>query len=79
MPNLNSLEVVALNGGAMSLLLERLVVPSLEELTLVVPEESPEYGVSGWPKASVVCLSERSRCRAVRVHLHGIDILSTDE
>lgn len=79
MPSLKFLEVVALNGSAMSLILETLVVPSLEELTLVVPEESPEYGASGWPKESVISLTDRSSCKAVQVHLRGIDVSKTDK
>ncbi|TEB30294.1 hypothetical protein FA13DRAFT_1710350 [Coprinellus micaceus] len=77
MSNLKSLEVVALNGNAMSLLLERLEVPLLEELTLIVPEESMEYGTSGWPKESVLSLVERSQCSTLKVHLHGIDLSAT--
>ncbi|KAF5326054.1 hypothetical protein D9611_000285 [Ephemerocybe angulata] len=79
MPLLKTLEVVALNGSAMGLILERLSLPSLSELYLVVPEESPEYGVSGWPKALVDSLVERSSCQALKVYLDGIDVSVTGD
>ncbi|KAF6763030.1 hypothetical protein DFP72DRAFT_520944 [Ephemerocybe angulata] len=45
----------------------------------VVPEESPEYGVSGWPKALVDSLVERSSCQALKVYLDGIDVSVTGD
>lgn len=73
------LEIAALNGCAMSVILDRLVLPSVSELHLDVPGESPEYGVSGWPKDSVVSLVERSRIPSLMVCLKGIDVLVTKD
>lgn len=79
MSHLKSLEVVALNGSAMGPILDKLVLPSLTDLTLIVPDESPEYGASGWPMDSVISLVQRSPCPSLHLHLRGINHRLTDE
>ncbi|EAU91269.1 hypothetical protein CC1G_06904 [Coprinopsis cinerea okayama7 len=70
--NLKSMEIVAFTGSAMGPFLDRLTLPSLTELSLVVPDESPACGVSEWPRSVTSALAERSSCKTVQVYLQGI-------
>jgi hypothetical protein len=74
MERLRALEVIALTGSAMGVILERLELPALAELRLTVPEESPEYGVSGCPKDVVGSLVKASSVQEVGVRLEGFSL-----
>ena len=67
LPNLKKLEIVAMNGAAMSLMLAGLRLPALEDLVLTVPEESPEYEArSVISMVSITSMVERLGCRGVK-------------
>ncbi|KAH6913986.1 hypothetical protein BKA70DRAFT_1260080 [Coprinopsis sp. MPI-PUGE-AT-0042] len=71
LPRLRRLEIVACTSAAMVSVLDRLTLPSLEELTLVVPEESP-WGVCEWPMSSIYALVGRSSAGVLKVALTGM-------
>lgn len=74
MERLRALEVIALTGSAMGVILERLELPALAELRLTVPEESPEYGVSGCSKDVVGSLVKASSVQEVSVRFEGFSL-----
>ena len=74
MERLKVLEIVANLGSVMGEFLSWLQLPSLVELTFVVPSESPERWITRWPKAHVASLIERSSCGVTKLRLHGIEM-----
>jgi hypothetical protein len=73
LPRLRHLHVASYLGTSMGGFLRCLEVPALEELILEIPEESPAYGNSVWPKNSVLDLLARSRARLDKLELIGMD------
>ena len=76
--HLKVLEIVAYLGRVMGEVLSRLKLPSLTELAFLVPGESPECGITSWPKDQVVSLIERSSCGLTKLCLLGIDMLDEE-
>lgn len=74
MEKLRTFEAIALTGSAMGIILERLELPSLAELLLTVPEESPEYGTSRCPIDAVESLLERSSAKGAAICLEGFSL-----
>jgi len=78
MEHLKILEIVAFIGSAMGPILSGLQLPSLTELSFVVPCESPACGITSWPKAHVASLVERSSSPLTKLCLQGIDMYDDD-
>lgn len=53
-------------------------LPNLSELTLVIPDESPAYGVLSWPKTEILSLIQRSSCSLTKLHFRGISLTPND-
>jgi hypothetical protein len=78
MEHLKVLEIVAFIGSAMGPILSGLQLPSLTELSFVVPSENPACGMTSWPKAEVASLIERSSSPLTKLCLQGIDMSDDD-
>lgn len=71
LPRLRSLEIVACTSTAMVSVLDRLTLPALEELALVVPEESP-WGICEWPMSTIHSLVDHSSGGLLRIAFTGM-------
>ncbi|KAF9451540.1 hypothetical protein P691DRAFT_663085 [Macrolepiota fuliginosa MF-IS2] len=73
MERLRTLHIVSYLGTSMGGFLGWLELPAIERLRLEIPEESPAYGHTGWPRENIVGLLERSGGRLQRLELIGLD------
>ncbi len=55
-----------------------LQLPNLVELTLVIPKESPGYGVMSWPKTEMLSLIQRSSCLPSKLLFRGMFVTDED-
>lgn len=73
MKRLRHLHVASYLGTSLGGFLLCLGVPALRVLTLEIPTESPAYGHTGWPKAQILDLLERSDGELEKLELIGMD------